>query len=421
MKNKKYALELLKEKINGQRIITYVQIAELTGYSEKHIRRFSKEIENKDIESMLINGNTGTPSNHSASQAEMEYITNFKKQYPEISIAQFMDFYHEDVIFSSDKLEDVYKYNLKKRSYSFFKSFYKSNNIKSPRKHRCFKGKNAHPLREPSSRRGILIMVDGTPHDWFENGKKFSLHLAIDDATGEILAGWFMPTECLEGYCHMLKILITKHGIPENIYSDKHTIFKSPVDGNLTQLGHICDELGINMIFAQTPEAKGKVEKMNDTIQGRLINDIKRKKISTYAQLNEFFNDEYAKYLNHKFAYLPKEKDTGFVHLPKKTNLTNIFCVKEKRKVLDGCVFSLNNNYYQLIDVKEEIVKPFKGTEITTMEDIFDCTIRAIFKEKVYATRQVHGHKQDPIKRQQKINNQKELEEYLNQQRQQIQ
>lgn len=69
-------------------------------------------------------------------------------------------------------------------------------------------------------------MIDGTPHDWFGNDKKFSLHLAVDDAAGEILAGWFMPTECLEGYCHMLKILIEKHGIPENIYSDKHPYLK---------------------------------------------------------------------------------------------------------------------------------------------------------------------------------------------------
>ena len=76
-----------------------------------------------------------------------------------------------------------------------------------------------------------------------------------------------MPTECLEGYCHMLKIFIEKHDIPKNIYSDKHTIFKSLIDGNLTQFGRICEELGINMILAETPQAKGKVEKKNDTVQ----------------------------------------------------------------------------------------------------------------------------------------------------------
>ena len=301
MKNKQYALQLLKEKINGERIISYVSISELSGYSEKQIRRWSKDIENKDIDSFLTHASKGKTPNNAASSPEIEYIKAFKKQYPKISISQFMDIYHEDIIFNPDKLQDIYKYNLRKRSYSFFKSFYRNNGYVSPRKHRCFKGKDSHPLRDSSPRRGILIMIDGTPHDWFENGKKFSLHLAVDDATGEILAGWFMPTECLEGYCHMLKILIEKHGIPENIYSDKHTIFKSPVDENLTQFGRICEELGINMIFAETAQAKGKVEKKNDTVQGRLLNDIKRYKIKTYAELNDFFNNKYINYLNVKF------------------------------------------------------------------------------------------------------------------------
>lgn len=345
MKNKKYAINLVKEKINGERKITYIEISKLSGYSEKQIRRFSKEIKNKDIDSMLIHVNTGEPSHNSASILEIQYIKEFKKQYPNISISQFMDIYHEDIIFNPEKLEDVYKYNLKKRSYSFFKDLYRNNGWKSPRKHRCFKGKDSHPLREPSPRRGILIMIDGTPHDWFGNGKKFSLHLAVDDATGEILAGWFMTTECLEGYCHMLKILIEKHGIPENIYSDKHTIFKSPVDGNLTQFGRICEDLGINMIFAETAQAKGKVEKKNDTVQGRLLNDIIRYKIKTYVELNDFFNNYYIDYLNCKFAYEPKETKVAFVPLEKNFNWINILCIKEKRKILDGCVFSYANNY----------------------------------------------------------------------------
>ena len=413
MKNKKYALQLIKEKINGTRIITYEEIATLTDYSKRQILNFSKDIENKDIDSFLTHASKGKTPNNAASLSEIEYLKQFKKQYPKISISQFMDIYHEDIIFNPDKLEDIYKYNLKKRSYSFFKDFYRNNGYVSPRKHRCFKGKDSHPLREPSPRRGILIMIDGTPHDWFENGKKFSLHLAVDDATGEILAGWFMPTECLEGYCHMLKILIEKYGIPENIYSDKHTIFKSSVDGNLTQFGRICEELGINMIFAETAQAKGKVEKKNDTIQGRLLNDIKRFKIKTYAELNIFFNNKYIDYLNHKFAYAPKETETAFVPLDKDFEWANILCTKEERKILDGCAFSYANNYYQLIDDNDVIIKIFKGTTITIMEDIFDHTIRAEYRKKIYSTRQIAGHKQNLVKRQQKIQNQKELDEYL--------
>ena len=79
----------------------------------------------------------------------------------------------------------------------------------------------------------------------------------------------------------MLEILVNKYGIPENFYSDKHTIIINPKDGELTNFGYMCEDLGINIIAANTPQAKGKVEKWNNTIQNRLVNDIKRYNIKT--------------------------------------------------------------------------------------------------------------------------------------------
>ena len=145
-------------------------------------------------------------------------------------------------------------------------------------------------------------MVDGTPHDWFQNNNKFSLHMAIDDATGEILAGWFMPTECILGYCYLFKTIFEKYGIPISIYSDRTTILWNKKDDKLTQVGRMLEELGIELIYANSPEAKGKIEKMNFTIQNRLLNDIIRFNIKTYDELNKWFNSYYIKYINKKFA-----------------------------------------------------------------------------------------------------------------------
>ena len=182
----------------------------------------STNLNKKDINSMIVHGLTNKPSNNSPSPKEIEFIKNFKNKYPIISITQFMDIYHEDVVLNKEMAKIVKDNFLKVRSYSFFQNLYKKEKWKSPIKHKRFnKDYESHPLREPSPQRGILIMIDGTPHDWFENGKKYTLHLAIDDATGEILCGWFMPTECLEGYIHLLQILVTKHGIPENLYSER--------------------------------------------------------------------------------------------------------------------------------------------------------------------------------------------------------
>ena len=256
-------------------------------------------------------------------------------------------------------------------------------------------------------------MIDGTPHDWFLNGKKYSLHLAIDDATGEALCGWFMPTEYLEGYVHMIEILVTKYGIPENIYCDKHTILISPIDGNLTQFGHMCEDLGINIIAANSPQAKGKVKKWNNTIQNRLINDIKRYNIESIDELNKFFNDYYCNYLNQKYAYEPKDNNSAFVPLDN-IDLSNILCIRDTRTILNGNMISWNNNYYQILDKDNSIKQIYKGTEVKVFENVLTKKVKIKYYNMFYNTNQIEGHFKDPVKREQmRIDNQKQLEQVL--------
>ena len=192
---------------------------------------------------------------------------------------------------------------------------------------------------------GMLIMTDGTPHDWFQNDNKFSLHMTLDDATGEILSGWFTPNESQIGYCHAFKIMFIKHGIPQVIYADRTTILWDSKERNQTQVARMLEELGIELIYANTSQAKGKIEKMNETIQNRLLNDIKRFNIKTYEELNKWFNDFYIDYINKKFAYEPTEEETEFVPLDN-TDLTTIMCLKEERTILNGNMISYNSVLY---------------------------------------------------------------------------
>jgi hypothetical protein len=414
MHNKEYALKLVQDKINGNNDFSYSQIGSLTGYTKLQIINFSKLLKEKDIDSILVHGLTNKPSNNSPSPQEIEFIRNFKNKYPLISITQFQDIYHEDIVFNPKKKNIVKQYNLKIRSYSFFETLYRTEGWESPIKHKCFnKEYEQHPLREPSPRRGILIMIDGTPHDWFCNGRKSSLHLAIDDATGEALCGWFMPTECLEGYVRMLEILVTKYGIPENIYCDRHTILINPKDGELTQFGKMCEDLGINIIAANTPQAKGKVEKWNNTIQNRLINDIKRYEIKSVEELNIFFNDYYCNYLNQKYAYEPKEEETSFVPLDD-IDLSNILCIRYEREMLNGNVISYGNDYYQILDKDNSIKQIFKGTKLEVYQNVITNIVRVKYYNVFYETKKIEGHRQDPVKREQmRIDNQKQLEQVL--------
>ena len=102
-KDKQKALKLLKQKINDEIKITYREIANISNYSLPQIKRFSQEVEKKDIDELLIHGLTGKNSNNSASDQEIEYIKEFKNQYPNISISQLRDIYHEDVIWNKEK------------------------------------------------------------------------------------------------------------------------------------------------------------------------------------------------------------------------------------------------------------------------------------------------------------------------------
>ena len=414
IKNKQKALELLKQKNNGELKITYGDISNQTGYGKRQLIRLSKEVEKKDIDNLLVHGLTGKNSNNSASSQEIEYIKNFKNQYPVISISQFMDIYHEDVIWNKEKQDDVKKYNLKVRSKSFFQQLYKKEGWKSPVKHKSFKNdSNQHPLRDPSPRRGILIMTDGTPHDWFGNGKLFSLHMTLDDATDEILSGWFMPTECQLGYCYAFKIMFEKHGLPQAIYSDRTTILWNPKNGELTQVGRMLDELGIELIYANTPQAKGKIENKNKVVQNRLLNDIKRFNIKTYDELNKWFNDYYIDYLNKKFSYPPLEEETDFIPLDN-TDLSTIMCIKVDRKILNGNMISINNNYYIPINSDGSDFVFYKGTTVEVWQDVFTSNVRIFKNNKIYNTRKVEGHRIDMKKKEQKIiDEQKQLEVLL--------
>ena len=150
MHNKEYALKLVQDKQNGLNGYSYSQIASLTGYKKLQIVRFSKQLKEKDIDSILVHGLTGKPSNNSPSSKEIEFIKNFKNKYPIISITQFQDIYHEDVVWNPDMAKIVKENNLKVRSYSFYESLYEKFHWVKPIKHKCFnKEYETHPLRYP--------------------------------------------------------------------------------------------------------------------------------------------------------------------------------------------------------------------------------------------------------------------------------
>lgn len=364
-------LSLLDKKRRGIDNTSFQRLSDITGYSKRQLIRLYKRLEEEGLDDVLIHKNRGSTSHNKAPESELEFIRNFKVQYPKITIAHFKDIYEEDVVLNEERKDDVLKYNLKIRSYSFYQSLYREYGWKSPIKHKrkiSDRG-SIHLIRKPSECFGHLVQIDGSPHDWFDDGNKYTLHLAVDDATSKVLAGYFTKNECLYGYFQMMKIMLIKYGVPLNIYSDKHTIFKG-LDGNITVFGQVLEQLGINPIYANTPQAKGRVERSNNTYQNRLINDIKRFKIKDYDELNIWFNEFYCDYLNKKFSYTPSSPYDEFVYMDDNYNYNQLFSIRFTRVIGTNSMFSFNSYNYAPLDEDGKIIYIRKNVKVNLRFEI---------------------------------------------------
>ena len=174
-----------------------------------------------------------------------------------------------------------------------------------------------HPMRERRARFGEMIQIDGSPHDWFEGrSEKCTLIVFIDDATGRLTQLRFMPTETTLGYMSVLHAHIRRVGVPVALYSDKHSIFRvnaKEADPEAeTQFSRAARELGIVCIHAHSPQAKGRVERANQTLQDRLVKEMRLAGINDAESANDWLPG-YIEDYNQRFAVTPK--DAADAHL----------------------------------------------------------------------------------------------------------
>lgn len=178
----------------------------------------------------------------------------------------------------------------------------------------------AHPMRERRARFGELIQIDGSPHDWFEGrGEYCTLLVFIDDATGRLTQLRFTPAETTLGYMRVLHDHILAHGVPAALYSDKHSIFRinaKEADGEAeTQFSRAARELGIECIHARSPQAKGRVERANQTLQDRLVKEMRLAGINGMDSANAWLPGYVADY-NRRFAVVPKDASDAHLAYP---------------------------------------------------------------------------------------------------------
>jgi transposase len=210
--------------------------------------------------------------------------------------------------------------------------------------------------RERKAHFGELVQLDGSFHPWFETrGPESCLLTLVDDATGRS-TGRFSAQETIWAAVAVLRDWIAAYGIPQALYTDwKNVYVRSPTEEErltqaepLTQFGRMCAQLGIRIIPASSPQAKGRIERNHGTHQDRLVKKLRRRGIATREAANTFLATEYWADHNQRFARPPGSSDDFHVAIPRGVRLDDVFRLEDTRTVANDWVVRYDNRYFQL-------------------------------------------------------------------------
>lgn len=216
--------------------------------------------------------------------------------------------------------------------------------------------------RERKEYYGVMIQLDGSPHDWFEGrAPKCTLLVFIDDATSQLLWLEFAPSESLESLMEATRHYMRRHGRPLSFYVDFGSVFSvntnNPERDKITQFERACEELDVTVIHARSPQAKGRVERSNQTHQDRLIKELRLAEISSMEEANKFAQDVYLPKHNKQFA-VPAAKDGDVHRAIDQFELDNIFCIKDSRVVQNDFTVQYKKQILQLTAHQHAVVRP---------------------------------------------------------------
>lgn len=236
---------------------------------------------------------------------------------------------------------------------------------------------------------GELEQFDGSYHNWFEGRNpaipEACLLASIDDATGKITHAAFGRNESVEAVFAFWMEYIKSNGIPSEIYLDKFSTYKinhpNAVDNGelMTQFGRAAKTLGINLICANTPQAKGRIERLFQTLQDRLVKEMRLANINTIEDANLFLKDTFIPWFNIRFAVVPKSSDNGHRKLDISTahKLDSIFSKQYVRGINNDCTVRYKSKYYQLKEIQPTTV--YK-TDKVLIEEHLDNAIKIKYK-----------------------------------------
>lgn len=304
------------------------------GVSYRQAKRLKKRFEDEGAAG-LLHGNRGRASPNAMESATKETIIRLSEQI-------YADF--NDTHFT-EKLNEVERIKVSRET---VRRLRRTNGIKPKRKRRP---KKHHKRRLRKAQEGMMVLWDGSPHRWFgDDQEPCCMMAAIDDATGKLLEAFFIEYEGSFAYLKLLEAIVGKHGIPACIYQDQHSALRRNDDNwslqeqlagkqEPTQVGLALESLGIRPIFALSPQAKGRVERLFGILQDRLMAEMNLWKIKTFKEANVFLREIYIADHNDRFAVEPQQTQKAWRKATRGLDLPRAISFRYSATVAsDNCV-----------------------------------------------------------------------------------
>lgn len=323
-----------------QKQTTQVEAADCLSLSTRQVRRLQGRLETQGPGG-LAHRNRSRPSNHARAPKLRQQVLDLIRE-------QYADF---GPTLASEKLAERHKIRLSDET---VRQWMRADGIMSGRR----RSRPHRQWRQRSACLGQMVQMDGSHHRWLEGrGPEFVLMGYVDDATGRVYAR-FYPSEDREAAFDSFERYCRLRGVPQSVYLDQHTIYKSPgkptVEDALanrwpqTQFERALSELGVEVIHAHSPQAKGRVERLFKTFQDRLVKEMRLEKIQSPGEANRFLKGFLVRY-NRRFSRVARQ--TGNLHRPAPAGrvLEGILCIKEPRVVANDGTIQIEGRRLQLL------------------------------------------------------------------------
>lgn len=311
------------------RDITQEEAAKTLELSERQIGRIVKEVKaNGDIG--IMHKSLGRESNNKIPEFEKDRILEiYQRKYNGFGPT-----------FASEKLQE--RDGIKISVTTLWKWLTTKGLLKKRKKQRVHR-----KCRERKEHFGQMLQIDGSHHRWLgKDGRKFVLMGFIDDATSKIY-GHFYEYEGTIPILDSFKKYVELNGLPHSVYVDRHSTYKAFSERSLSEFEKVMESLGIIVIHARSPQAKGRVERLFETLQDRLVKEMQLKGIRTMEEANEYL-PEYIQKHNERFSVTAKKEKDFHTPVSAEMNLERLFCMKAEKRIMKDNTVYYDKTYYQI-------------------------------------------------------------------------